>query len=205
METLADRVAACERCGLSQTRRRAIAGELPEGATVLLIAAAPSFPAELVGRALSDEAREVLAAAGVDLATAAATTLVKCRPPAGRLPTPAEIDACRPYLEEQVAGQRPETVIALGAAVLHALAPAAPRLQACHGHTRPATIGDREVRLLPVLDPYAVAEVPSLAALLRADLGGPEPAVAPPAVAAAAPEPKPDDAEPEDAPQLGLF
>ena len=175
MESLADRVAVCERCGLAATRRRAIAGESPPGATVLVIAAAPSFPAELVGRALSDEAREVLSAAGVDIASVAATTLVKCRPPAGRTPTADEIAACRPYLEEQVAEQRPETVIALGAAVLRALAPAAPPLQACHGHSRPVTIGGHDLRLLSVLDPYAVAEVPSLAPLLAADLGCPAP------------------------------
>jgi uracil-DNA glycosylase family 4 len=202
VETLADRVAACERCGLARTRRRAVAGECPPGATVLLVAAAPSFPAELVGRALSDEAREVLAAAGLDVAAVAATTLVKCRPPAGRTPTADEIEACRPYLEEQVADQRPETVIALGAVVLRALAPAAPPLQACHGHSRPGAIGGHELRLLPVLDPYAVAEVPSLAALLSADLGGPAPVAAAPVAEPVAPAAPPEADEP---PQLGLF
>ena len=87
MDSLADRVAACERCGLARTRRRAVAGDDVPGAAVLLIAAAPSFGGELVGHALSDEAREVLARAGVDVAATAATTLVKCRPPAGRAPT----------------------------------------------------------------------------------------------------------------------
>jgi DNA polymerase len=204
MASLADRVAGCERCGLARVRQRAIAGDCPPGATVLLIAAAPSFPAELVGRALSDEAREVLAAAGVDMATVATTTLVKCRPPAGRTPATEEIEACRPFLEEQVAAQRPETVIALGAAVLRALAPAAPPLSVSHGHSRPLTVGGHEMRLLPVLDPYAVAEVPSLAVLLTADLGGPAAALDP----AAEPATAPADAAPpalEDAPQLGLF
>jgi DNA polymerase len=204
MASLADRVAGCERCGLARVRQRAIAGDCPPGATVLLIAAAPSFPAELVGRALSDEAREVLAAAGVDMATVATTTLVKCRPPAGRTPATEEIAACRPFLEEQVAAQRPETVIALGAAVLRALAPAAPPLSVSHGHSRPLTVGGHEMRLLPVLDPYAVAEVPSLAVLLTADLGGPAAALEPTAEPATAPA---DAAPPalEDAPQLGLF
>ena len=204
MVSLADRVAACERCGLAHVRQRAIAGDCPPGATVLLVAAAPSFAAELVGRALSDEACEVLATAGVDLATVATTTLVKCRPPAGRTPTADEIDACRPFLEEQVVAQRPETVMALGATVLRALAPAAPPLSVSHGLSRPVTIGDHTARLLPVLDPYAVAEVPSLAALLAVDLGGPAPATAlagaPAVPLAAADEPVPDDA-----PQLGLF
>lgn len=204
MVPLADRVAGCRRCGLGHVRLRAVAGDCPAGATVLLIAAAPSFPAELVGRALSDEAREVLVAAGVDMARVATTTLVKCRPPAGRTPTEAEIAACRPYLEEQVAGQRPETVIALGGAVLRALAPAAPPLSTAHGHLRPITIGDHEARLLPVLDPYAIAEVPSLAPLLAQDLGGPAPVPPlPPAVAPPAPADEP--APSEDPPQLGLF
>jgi DNA polymerase len=202
--SLADRVAACERCGLAHVRQRAIAGDCPVGATVLLIAAAPSFPAELVGRALSDEAREVLTAAGLDMETVATTTLVKCRPPAGRTPTADEIEACRPFLEEQVAAQRPETVVALGATALRALAPDAPPLSASHGLSRPVTIGDHTARLLPVLDPYAVAEVPSLAALLAADLGGPAPAAAPPAQAAAPPSAAAEPAA-EDLPQLGLF
>jgi len=218
VESLADRVAACERCGLARTRRQAVAGDEVPGAALLLIAAAPSFAGELVGRALSDEAREVLAKAGLDVAAAAATTLVKCRPPAGRTPTDEEIAACRPYLEEQVAAQQPDTVIALGAGVLRALAPAAPPFATCHGHTRPVAIGDRELRLLPVLDPYAVAEVPSLAPQLAADLGiAPPPPPAPvPAPEAVTPTPKPAEpdrepdpapavAAPEPPPQLGLF
>ena len=206
MEPLADRVAGCERCGLAHVRVRAIAGDCPPGATVLLIAAAPSFPAELVGRSLSDEAREVLVAAGVDMATVATTTLVKCRPPAGRTPTEEEIAACRPFLEEQVAEQRPETVIALGGPVLRSLAPAAPPLSTSHGHSRPVTIGGHEARLLPVLDPYAIAEVPSLAPLLAEDVGGPAPvAPVPPAPDTVAPAEPVDEPPAEDPPQLGLF
>jgi DNA polymerase len=222
VSSLADRVAACERCGLARTRRQAVAGDDVPGAGLLLIASAPSFAGELLGHALSDEAREVLERAGLDVAGASATTLVKCRPPAGRAPTDEEIAACRPYLEEQVAAQLPDTVIALGAAVLRALAPAAPPFSTCHGHGRPGTIGDHEVRLLPVLDPYAVAEVPSLAPQLAADLGTPTPAApepvpatAPPAPATRAasavddagadPDPEPAVAAPEPPPQLGLF
>jgi uracil-DNA glycosylase len=217
VDSLADRVAACERCGLSRTRGRAVAGDEQPGASVLVIAAAPSFSGEQVGRALSDEARDVLAKAGLDLVDVAATTLVKCRPPAGRAPTDEEIAACRPYLEEQVAAQQPATVIALGAAVLRALAPAAPPFAACHGHGRPGAIGDHELRLLPVLDPYAVAEVPSLAPQLAADLGTPPPSDPAPAAPAGEATPSPAETEPaavpppvaaaadEPPPQLGLF
>jgi DNA polymerase len=40
--------------------------------------------------------------------------VVKCRPPDNRDPTPDEIAACRPYLEEQVAIIAPKVVVTLG-------------------------------------------------------------------------------------------
>ena len=173
---------------------------------MLLIAAAPSFPAELVGRALSDEAREVLAAAGVDVAAVAATTLVKCRPPAGRTPTADEIAACRPLLEEQVAEQLPETVIALGATVLRSLAPGAPPLSDLHGHSRPGTIGEHEVRAAARARPVrrrrgAVAGAAALRPTSAARLPWRARRRQPRRTAAPAEEPEPDEAPP----QLGLF
>jgi uracil-DNA glycosylase len=42
------------------------------------------------------------------------TTLVKCLPPEGRSPKPAEINACRPYLLSQLAAVDPKVVVALG-------------------------------------------------------------------------------------------
>jgi len=38
----------------------------------------------------------------------------KCRPPGNRTPEPLEVDACRPYLERQVALIRPKLILALG-------------------------------------------------------------------------------------------
>ena len=40
--------------------------------------------------------------------------IVKCRPPENRDPKPDEIDACRPYLAQQLDLIRPAVVIALG-------------------------------------------------------------------------------------------
>jgi DNA polymerase len=40
--------------------------------------------------------------------------VVKCRPPGNRTPEPAEADACRPYLERQIALIRPKLIVALG-------------------------------------------------------------------------------------------
>ncbi len=42
------------------------------------------------------------------------TNLVKCRPPKNRTPTAAEIKACRPYLEKELAALKPGYVITAG-------------------------------------------------------------------------------------------
>jgi DNA polymerase len=40
--------------------------------------------------------------------------VLKCRPPGNRTPEPLEVEACRPYLERQVALIRPRLILALG-------------------------------------------------------------------------------------------
>jgi len=40
--------------------------------------------------------------------------VLKCRPPNNRTPEPLEVDACRPYLERQVALIAPKLIVALG-------------------------------------------------------------------------------------------
>lgn len=42
------------------------------------------------------------------------TNVVKCRPPENRDPLPAEVEACRKYLEEQIKAIRPKLVVTLG-------------------------------------------------------------------------------------------
>ena len=40
--------------------------------------------------------------------------MLKCRPPGNRTPEPVEVEACRPYLERQIALIRPQLIVALG-------------------------------------------------------------------------------------------
>ncbi len=40
--------------------------------------------------------------------------VLKCRPPGNRTPEPGEVDACRPYLDRQIALIRPKLIVALG-------------------------------------------------------------------------------------------
>jgi len=42
------------------------------------------------------------------------TNILKCRPPENRAPLTSEVDACAPFLEEQIASIQPDLIIALG-------------------------------------------------------------------------------------------
>src|SRR5699024_8590014 len=46
--------------------------------------------------------------------TAYFTNIVKCRPLGNRSPTPQEIAACQPYLQQQIELLRPRRILALG-------------------------------------------------------------------------------------------
>ena len=46
---------------------------------------------------------------------------VKCRPPGNRTPENAEMAACRPYLERQIALIKPKIIVLLGKAAVHSV------------------------------------------------------------------------------------
>src|SRR5262245_47459447 len=79
--------------------------------------------------------------------------VVKCRPPGNRDPLPAEIEACRPYLDAQLAFIRPQVIVTLGNFATKLL------LQTKEGITklrgREFEFGDGAT-LIPALHPSAV-------------------------------------------------
>ena len=58
--------------------------------------------------------RLMLEEIGITRAECYIANVVKCRPPQNRDPAPAEIEACRPYLEEQITLINPSVVVTLG-------------------------------------------------------------------------------------------
>ena len=46
---------------------------------------------------------------------------VKCRPPGNRTPEAAEMAACRPWLERQIALLKPKVIVLLGKAAVHSV------------------------------------------------------------------------------------
>ncbi|MFA5944439.1 MAG: uracil-DNA glycosylase [Candidatus Thermoplasmatota archaeon] len=118
LSDIAERVRVCQRCGLCGTRTNAVPGEGNGRGRILLVGEAPGRNEDKTGRPFCGAAGKILDAAlteaRIDRADAFVTSIVKCRPPGNRDPTPEEKAACRPYLLEQVAALRPRVVVALG-------------------------------------------------------------------------------------------
>ena len=120
---LREAVATCRACGLGEQRRHAIhgSGALAQ-AQWLVVSDPPDEADDAAGEPFVGDAgrlldRMLLAAGQTrrgDAPTAFVTPLVKCRPPRGRAPQPAELDACEAVLTRQVELLQPRLVLALG-------------------------------------------------------------------------------------------
>jgi DNA polymerase len=117
-DTLRERVAACSRCELAQSRTQTVFGVGSRDADWLIIGEAPGAEEDrrgepFVGRAgqLLDQ---MLQAIGQSRESVFIANILKCRPPNNRDPKPAEAAACREYLQQQIDMVRPRIILAVG-------------------------------------------------------------------------------------------
>lgn len=123
LPALREAVSGCRACGLCEQRRNAVFGTgALQQAQWLVVTDPPDESDDAAGEALGGDAGRLLdrmlLAAGQrrdgDAATAFVTPIVKCRPPRGRPPQAAELDACEAVLARQVELLKPRVVLAMG-------------------------------------------------------------------------------------------
>ncbi len=112
-------VDACTACGLCRARRKSVPGVGDVNAEWLFVGEGPGAEEDAKGEPFVGQAGKLLdnMLAALGLARGAnvyITNVVKCRPPQNRTPEPEEADACRPYLDRQIALIRPKLIVALG-------------------------------------------------------------------------------------------
>jgi uracil-DNA glycosylase len=123
---LPQRVAACTRCRLHETRTQTVFGEGCAPARLVFCGEGPGFDEDKSGRPFVGRAGELLSdmiVKGMKMRREDVFVLnaVKCRPPENRTPAPDEVAACKPFLLEQLAALRPTVIVALGNAACSAL------------------------------------------------------------------------------------
>jgi DNA polymerase len=118
IEKIAEEVRGCPLCRLARSRKNAVPGEGQLSAKIMFIGEAPGRCEDEKGRPFVGAAGklldELLQKAGIDRSQVFITNVVKCRPPGNRVPETDEVDACRPYLDRQIALLRPKVICVLG-------------------------------------------------------------------------------------------
>jgi len=119
LSELQARASSCQACRLASSRTTVVFGEGSPTATLMVIGEGPGRDEDLQGRPFVGRSGRLLdrllaEEAGFGREDVYIANVVKCRPPDNRDPKPDEIEACRPYLESQVALVSPKVVITLG-------------------------------------------------------------------------------------------
>ena len=95
--------------------------------------------------------------------------VLKSRPPGNRDPQPDEIEACRPYLFEQVRLIEPKVVCTLGNFATKLLSGNPTGITRVRGTPQVHELGGRTVFLLPLFHPAAALRTPAVKETLRGD------------------------------------
>lgn len=114
-----ERMGDCRRCPLASGRTRLVFGTGSPTAEVVIVGEAPGREEDLQGEPFVGAAGQMLDrmienVLGRKRSDVYILNVVKCRPPENRDPEPAEITACRGFLDSQVLAIRPKVILALG-------------------------------------------------------------------------------------------
>jgi DNA polymerase len=126
LEVIREEVRACTKCSLAESRTNTVFSRGNPEAQLVFIGEAPGADEDAQGLPFVGRAGQLLdrmiVAMGLDPANDVyVCNIIKCRPPGNRRPEPSEIEACIPYLHEQLARISPRVIVALGNTAVGAL------------------------------------------------------------------------------------
>jgi uracil-DNA glycosylase family 4 len=167
-------VQGCTKCPLHETRGKAVFGAGDANADLMFVGEAPGAEEDrqglpFVGRA-GQLLNQVLEEIGLSREEVFIANVLKSRPPGNRDPQPLEIEACRPYLFEQVALIEPKVVCTLGNFATKLLSGNPAGITRVRGTPQVHELGGRTVFLLPLFHPAAALRTPAVKETLRGDL-----------------------------------
>lgn len=123
---LEDEIRACRACVLCERRKQAVPGVGDRQARWMLVGEGPGAEEDQRGEPFVGQAGRLLdnmlGCIGLDRSKDVyIANAVKCRPPHNRTPERAELAACLPFLERQIALVQPKLLVALGRPAAQAL------------------------------------------------------------------------------------
>jgi DNA polymerase len=174
LHTVADEAAGCTRCSLASGRTAVVFGEGDPDAELALVGEAPGFHEDREGTPFAGRSRalleRLLGGIGLRLDEVYLATVLKCRTPGIRDPSPEETAACVPYLYRLLELVQPRVVATLGSFATTLLSGRALGITRVHGQEQEVTLGARSVRLVPLYHPAAALYTPTMLEVLEQDV-----------------------------------
>jgi uracil-DNA glycosylase family 4 len=199
---------ACTRCPLHATRTKVVFGSGNADADLMFVGEAPGAEEDrqglpFVGRA-GQLLGQLLEEIGLSRGDVFITNVLKSRPPGNRDPQPLEIEACRPYLFEQIRLIEPRVLCTLGNFATKLLTRNQTGITRVRGTPQLHELGGRTIFVFPLLHPAAALRTPAMADTLREDFAKLPGLLAQP-LPGEIDEPEPEEPAPPAVDQLGFF
>jgi uracil-DNA glycosylase family 4 len=172
LERLRVAASTCTKCPLAEGRTQVVFGVGDPAAELLFIGEGPGREEDLAGEPFVGRSGKLLdrlmwEEIGLTRDKCYIANVVKCRPPNNRDPAPVEIEACRPYLEEQITLIDPAVIITLGNFATRLLLDTTDGIRQLRGSVLPYGNG----HLVPTYHPaYVLRAGGEALAEMRADL-----------------------------------
>ena len=125
LRKIAEAIERCTQCSLYKTRTRSVPGQGSPHPEIMFVGEAPGADEDAQGLAFVGRAGQLLTkmiqAMGLQREDVFIGNILKSRPPDNRQPLPEEMEACLPYLKEQIGLLKPKVIVALGATAVRGL------------------------------------------------------------------------------------
>ena len=170
LEALVAQAHNCNACRLAGTRTNVVFGVGNPNADLMFIGEAPGRDEDLQGEPFVGRAGQLL----TDIIKAMKLTrddvyianVIKCRPPENRNPEQDELEACRPFIRQQVALIQPKVIVTLGRFGLQSLTEKGYSISAVRGQW----LDYNGIKLMPTYHPAYLLRTPAAKKDVWADM-----------------------------------
>ncbi|ATB69333.1 putative uracil-DNA glycosylase, family 4 [Sulfurospirillum diekertiae] len=172
LEELKSSVAGCHLCALAKSRKNVIFGAGNLKAKVMFIGDNPGVSEDETGMLFTGKSGELLAnmiekVLLIPKEDVYVTTILKCKTPDNRVPTPEEVACCKPYVMQQIQTIRPQIIVALGSTSFHHLTG---EYDTPIDKIRGTVLNFGEAKLIPTFHPSFLLRNPSAKKEVYADM-----------------------------------
>jgi DNA polymerase len=151
-------------CALRATATQLVFADGNPAARVMFVGEAPGYEEDQTGKPFVGRSGKLLdrmmAAIGLDRATAYIANVVPWRPPGNRTPTPQETAICLPFIRRQIELANPDVLVCLGGPSAQTLLGIRDGITRTRGRWFPYDTGTREIRAIATFHPAFLLRSP---------------------------------------------